>query len=135
MDWKNSITCSGMTDKNIVNFVDSVRWIYAKTYPYAPHEYTLFEWELDRITEFRSFAAYITEHGGWKPLFNSRTWYFRFKNMKYWIMSPPMECTLINRTFIDDYITQRIQEYVCSPEFTFRKGMSLSDIVTLIEKI
>ncbi len=120
-----------MDAEAIRRLVDSVRWVYAKTYPHAPHEYTLFEWEIAKLPEFRMFANHISDHGGWEPFFNTKTWYFHFGDMKYWIMSDPNDCTLINRTFIDDSIVNRIEKYVSSQEFRFSKGMCLTDILNL----
>ena len=119
-----------MEERQIAELVESVRWRYSKTMPWCPHEYTVFEWRPELEPKFREFAAHIKEHGGWEPFMRDRqTWYFRFGGYKYWIMSEPWECCLINRTFIDFSMAKSVEEIVKSPSFKHIRGMSLQDIV------
>lgn len=117
-----------MDEQKMAELINGVKWIYSKTYPWCPHEYTVFEWEPEKMAQFREFTHHIKEHGGWEPFMKRRTWYFRFGEMKYWIMDSPDRCTLINRTFIDDDRVKKIHDVVNGDAFIFKKGMSLASI-------
>ena len=74
-----------------------VRWIFAKTMPENPHEYTLRrEWASD--ADFVRAVLFIREHG-YQNLFEGR-WYTQLDigEHTYWTMGAPVEETiLINR--------------------------------------
>jgi hypothetical protein len=73
------------------------RWIFAKTIPENPHEYTLRrEWRSD--TGFVRAVRFIRDHG-YRNLFEGR-WYTQLDigAHTYWTMGAPVEETiLINR--------------------------------------
>ena len=119
-----------MEHKDISDLVSSVRWQYAKTMGWCPHEYTVFDWKPDLEPRFREFARHIKEFGGWEPFIKGRkTWYFHFGPYKYWLMSEPWQCTLINRTFSDFSVYKRLIDIVKHPAFKYVKGMSLQSIL------
>jgi hypothetical protein len=87
---------SGWSKDDFTSFVQSHRWIFARTMPHNPHEYTL-----RRNTDDATFDAavrYIREHGRMETYWGKpyRTLYFG--DHKYWTMGAPLEVTiLINR--------------------------------------
>ena len=118
-----------MTIKEASEFLKSLRWQYAKTYPTAPHEYTCLEWKPDAKQQMVDFAEFI-QNNGYKEQFYSKTFIvLQIGDMKYWTMDFPLENTdLINRTYVDDSKKEQIAKYVQSPDFKFKKGMTLDDI-------
>ena len=118
-----------MTIKEASEFLKSLRWQYAKTYPTAPHEYTCLEWKPDAKQQMVDFAELI-QNNGYKEQFYSKTFtVLQIGDMKYWTMDFPLENTdLINRTYVDDSLKEKIAEYVQFPDFKFKKGMTLDDI-------
>lgn len=118
-----------MTIKEASEFLKSLRWQYAKTYPTAPHEYTCLEWKSDAKQQMIDFAGLI-QNNGYKEQFYSKTFtVLQIGDMKYWTMDFPLENTdLINRTYVDDSLKEQIKKYVQSPDFKFEKGMTLDDI-------
>ena len=118
-----------MTIKEASEFLKSLRWQYAKTYPTAPHEYTCLEWKPDAKQQMVDFAELI-QNNGYKEQFYSKTFTVQqIGDMKYWTMDFPLENTdLINRTYVDDSKKEQIAKYVQSPDFKFKKGMTLDDI-------
>jgi len=76
---------------------DAQQWIFAKTMPENPHEYTLRrEWPSD--ADFVRAVLFIREHG-YQNLFEGR-WYTQLDigEHTYWTMGAPVEETiLINR--------------------------------------
>jgi hypothetical protein len=87
---------SGWDEPDFRAFVASHRWIFARTMPHNPHEYTL-----RRHTDSGVFDAavrYIREHGRMETYAGKpyRTLYL--DDHKYWTMGAPLEATiLINR--------------------------------------
>ena len=118
-----------MTITEASEFLKSLRWQYAKTYPTAPHEYTCLAWKPDAKRQMVDFAELI-QTNGYKEQFYSKTFtVLQICDMKYWTMDFPLENTdLINRTYADDSLKEQIKKYVLSPDFKFEKGMSLDDI-------
>ena len=110
--------------------IERVRWRYSKTYPRAPHEYTVFDWagQEDRKI-LREIARYIVTDGA-----TIMFWGHPYKNLllgeyKYWIMEKnPEETVLINRTYRDDGVVTQIREYVNSDQFSYKNDMCLNDI-------
>jgi hypothetical protein len=84
------------TEADFADYVASHPWVFARTMPRNPHEYTLRR-ETDDAT-FEAAVRYVRQHGvmetyGGKPY---RVLYFGAH--KYWTMGAPLEVTiLINR--------------------------------------
>ena len=118
-----------MTITEASEFLKTLRWQYAKSYPTAPHEYTCLAWKPDAKQQMIDFAGLI-QNNGYKEQFYSKTFtVLQIGDMKYWTMDFPLENTdLINRTYVDDSLKEQIAEYVQFPDFKFKKGMTLDDI-------
>jgi len=86
-------------EANILKFIESVNWIFAKTYAKtAPHEYVVKEHKPELIEEFHSFVDYIRQHGYKQKFWNKEYIYFKVGVYKYWTMGAPIkETTIINR--------------------------------------
>jgi len=110
--------------------VENVDWVYSKTYPRAPHEYTIFNWtNKENQKVLRKIAVHIRKNGTpilfWGKPYNN----LLLGEYRYWIMEEnPNETTLINRTYRDSNIVDEIRKYVNSERFIHKKGMSLEDI-------
>ena len=110
-------------------YIQSVRWQYAKTYVTAPHEYTVLDWKPETKQQMIDFADFILDNG-YKEQFYSKTFtVLQIDEYKYWSMDfPTTNTNLINRTFIDDKRKAKIIEYVQSPGFKHKYGMSLKNV-------
>ena len=86
-----------MTDEELQDFVASSRWVFAKTMPQWPHEYTLRR-NARNESEFVRFAEEIRSRGE-KRIFGSRTYvYLDIGGHEYWTMSDSVQDEiLINR--------------------------------------
>ena len=87
----------GMTLEDIANQFDRCRWVYAKTMPRNPHEYTLRrEWRNDPL--FDEIVIHIREHG-YVQYFAGRPYtLLDVGECFYWTMGGPVhETILINR--------------------------------------
>ena len=75
------------------------------------------------------FADFILDNG-YKEQFYSKTFtVLQIDEYKYWSMDfPTTNTNLINRTFIDDKRKAKIIEYVQSPGFKHKYGMSLKNV-------
>lgn len=113
--------------------LEKARWKYARTYPNAPHEYTLLEWNNKK--DMIEFAQIIQEQGHTEYFYKKKFTVLFIDKYRYWSMDLSVENTaLINRAFIDDNLTQQVREFVKSDEFIYVKDMSLNDILEQIEK-
>lgn len=110
-------------------FLNRIKWQYAKTYPQAPHEYSVLNWNGDNRQKFIDFAKLIVEKGQDEYYYNKKFKVLIIGGYKYWTMDYPLENTdLINRTYHDKELIKKIKEYIKSEDFIFEKGMTLFDI-------
>ncbi|MCR5400836.1 MAG: hypothetical protein K6E78_04495 [Treponema sp.] len=118
-----------MTLEEAKNYIDNVRWQYAKTYVTAPHEYTVLDWKPETKEQMIDFANFILENG-YKEQFYSKTYtVLQIGEYKYWSMDfPTLNTNLINRTFIDEARKARLVNFVQSPDFKHVYKMSLEDV-------
>ena len=118
-----------MTLDEAKQYIQSVRWQYAKTYVTAPHEYTVLDWKPETKHQMIDFADFILANG-YKEQFYSKTFtVLQIDEYKYWSMDFPTENTnLINRTFVDDERKAKIIKFVQTPSFKHVYKMSLEDI-------
>lgn len=80
-------------------YVRGVEWRFAKTMPEHPHSYTVVTWQSDREGEFRWLAEMIKKYAVREKWSGERySNYLYLGKHKYWIMSAPNKCILINRT-------------------------------------
>jgi len=90
-----------MNDKEIQNFIDQRKWIYAKTMTWCPHYYTLRIGEKDDV--FREFVIHILENGYEKKWYNYLHTYFDVGEWYYWTMDDTIDDTdLINRAKLSE---------------------------------
>lgn len=88
-------------DPDILNFIQTSQWRFAKTMPQWPHEYVVREWRPDKERVFRRFVVTIREHG-YDAKFGRVTYrYLDIDGWKYWTMDETVEETdLINRASV-----------------------------------
>ena len=97
MDEANEVTF----DPEILEFIQSSQWRFAKTMPQWPHEYVVREWRPDQEQVFERLVGFIRTHG-YDAEFGGATYrYLEVDGWKYWTMgAPPNETTVINRARI-----------------------------------
>jgi len=93
------------------DYIDQVRWQYARTMPDWPHEYTIKAWRPDLGPELESFCQLILDEGvvaPWPPPPSAAIYqnnYLRIGDWKYWAMGPRGDSdavadkTVINREY------------------------------------
>ena len=87
-----------MTDSEIREYIKSVKWQFAKSMPKIPHEYTVIDWNPDKIESFYGFVKYIRKNGEEEAFYGKKYRYFEIDDYKYWTMGAPIEeTTVINR--------------------------------------
>ena len=118
-----------MTLEDAKQYIESVRWQYAKTYVTAPHEYTVLDWKPETKQQMIDFADFILANG-YKEQFYSKTFtVFQIDEYKYWSMDfPTINTNLINRTFIDDERKAKLVKFVQTQDFKHVYKMSLKDV-------
>ena len=88
----------GVSLKEIKEYIANVKWQYAKTMPEHPHEYTVKEWNLDKVDMFDKFVEFIRKEGYDEYFYRRKMRYYDIGGYKYWTMGAPLEATiLINR--------------------------------------
>ena len=86
-------------ERRALDYIKKVEWRFAKTMPKHPHCYNVVTWNPDLEAGFRFLAEMIAKHSiseFWAP--GRRASYLYLGRYKYWIMSGPNVCILINRT-------------------------------------
>lgn len=118
-----------MTLDEAKQYIQSVRWQYAKTYVTAPHEYTVLDWKPEAKQQMIDFADFILANG-YKEQFYSKSYtVLQIAEYKYWSMDfPTVNTNLINRTFIDESRKSKIVKFVQTPTFKHVYKMSLRDV-------
>lgn len=89
-------------------YIDEVRWQFAKTMPTIPHWYTVANWRPSARERFKCFVQLIRAEGDVRPwprdARNPRYFhtYLNVDEYQYWSMGEPLEkCPLVNRALID----------------------------------
>jgi hypothetical protein len=94
--------------RRFARWVDSRRWVVARTMPQWPHEYTSVDRKRDPPEVIRRFewaVLYIRRHGERRRFLptGSRFDYLDHGDHSYWSMGWPVAQTiLINRAMVDD---------------------------------
>lgn len=94
---------------DLLEFIQSVEWTYAKTMPEWPHEYIVRE----RVEEhlFVEFVKHIRHHGYVGEFYGKPITYFDYEGMTYWTMGAPIaETIIINRCKKEDTYEVRLKE-------------------------
>ena len=90
-------------------FIDSVKWTFAKTMPEWPHEYIV----RDRVDEnlFMMLVQHIRSQGYEAKFYEETYTYYDHSGMVYWTMGEPLgETTVINRCREEDtYESRRLR--------------------------
>ena len=90
---------SGWTEAEFSRFVASHTWIFARTMPQNPHEYTLRR-DTDSAT-FDAAVRFIREHGEREIYWGKPYKTLYLGDHKFWTMGAPLEETiLINRKLL-----------------------------------
>jgi len=79
-----------MTPECIENYINNVRWTFAKTMTKIPHEYTVRWYAPQRDKEFCEFANHIRANGYAKNFFSKTFIYFDVGEYSYWTMGCPI---------------------------------------------
>jgi len=99
---------SKFTDE-IVNFIETEKWIFAKTYADTwPHEYIVRE----RVDEhlFLKMVEHIRQFGYEGKFYSKTMVYFDHNGFIYWTMGAPIEETIIiNRTQKENSYEERLK--------------------------
>ena len=89
-------------------YIDVVRWKFARTMAFAPHEYTVREWEPEREPEFDAFVTLIREAGELRywPVSGRRREVnpsLDVDGWEYWSVGDPVGvCKIINRAVLPE---------------------------------
>lgn len=90
-------------DPEILDFIRTSQWRFAKTMPQCPHEYVVRQWRPDEETVFERLVMLIRERGYDDKFFDSTYRYLQIGGWKYWTMGAPLnETTVINRAKIEE---------------------------------
>jgi hypothetical protein len=83
-----------MTDENIRLFIAKSTWMFAKTMPATPHEYTQRK-RAQSDDEFVEFVKHIRAFGYDERFFSKTYRYFDFDGWQYWTMGFDLPTTII----------------------------------------
>ena len=85
-------------DPEIIEFITTSHWRFAKTMPQWPHEYVVRSWAPDKDPVFQRFVILIRKQGYDAPFLAANYRYLEVGDWKYWTMGePPEDTTIINR--------------------------------------
>lgn len=88
-----------MTIENISNALEKANFIFAKSMPKIPHEYTHREsWADDKL--FCDIVIFIRENGKKEKWFGKDFIYLYVNGYKYWTMGNPISYEDKTKTFI-----------------------------------
>ena len=93
---------------DLIEFIQSVHWAYAKTMPKWPHEYIVRE-QVDEAL-FVKLVKHIREYGYDGKFYTKTITYFDHEGMTYWTMGAPVDETIIiNRCKKENTYEVRLQ--------------------------
>lgn len=82
----------------VKTFLNSLKWVEAKTMKNIPHEYSVLYWNYSNKKYFIEFAKLIQSEGYEEEFYGKKYKYINVDGYKYWTMDFPIENTnLINR--------------------------------------
>jgi len=98
----------GNLPQNLIDFINTEKWIYAKTYPKWPHEYIVRE-KVDE-TLFIELVTFIRNNGYLGRFYKMETLYYDYNEHTYWTMGEPLEVTdIVNRCFKENTYESRLK--------------------------
>jgi hypothetical protein len=93
------------------DYINLVKWQFAKTMPRWPHEYTVRQWRQDLERQFFEFVELIRRSGVVKPWPREASTpryhhtYLEIDGWEYWTMGEPIPDTVvINRARLDTQV-------------------------------
>ena len=99
---------------NLLEFVNTEEWTFAKTMPEWPHEYLV----RDRVdaTLFKTLVRHIRRHGFEARFYDRTLTYFAQDGLLYWTMGAPVEqTTIINRCQEEESYENRLRSGTLPP--------------------
>lgn len=85
-------------DPDILDFIQTSHWRFAKTMPEHPHEYIVRSWQPDHDAVFMRLVMLIHDQGYDGQFYIATYRYLDIDGWKYWTMDQILaETTLINR--------------------------------------
>jgi hypothetical protein len=89
-------------DSEILEFIKTSQWCFAKTMPQCPHEYIVRKWRPDKELVFECFVMVIRERGYDARFLDATYRYLEIDGWKYWTMGAALnETTIINRAKVE----------------------------------
>ena len=87
-----------MTESQVIEFLESHTWTFAKTMPWIPHWYIVRK--ESKNEEIFELVVDFIQKNGIPFVFGRKTYIILiYKGFRYWTMGfPPKETTIINRT-------------------------------------
>lgn len=71
-------------------YIEKVKWTFAKTMPSHPHWYTI-RWDEPKLDKtFCDFAEFIRKYGYPEYFYRKKLYYFNIDDYKYWTMGNPI---------------------------------------------
>ncbi len=99
---------------DLLNFVNTEEWTFAKTMPEWPHEYLVRERVDTKL--FEALVRHIRKHGFEARFYNRILIYFAEDGLLYWTMGAPVEqTTIINRCEQQDSYENRLKNGTLPP--------------------
>ena len=94
----NSKRLSEYELKRLQEFIDAVKWTYAKTMPDCPHFYCVLDDTPELEGEYIWFARLIRDKGYYMMFYERKVRYLDVDDYRYWTMDEKVEDTdLVNR--------------------------------------
>jgi len=93
----------------LIEFIQSVNWVFAKTMPKWPHEYIV-RGQVDE-GHFVQLVKHIRSYGYQGVFYKKQIIYFEHAGMVYWTMGAPInETTIINRCTKENTYEYRLNQ-------------------------
>ena len=103
----------------------SLKWVYDKQNIDIPCEYTLFEWDKNKIEDLRIFAKHIQDKAEINKYCGVPYANIHLGKYRYWLGTKE---NCIYRTHCYEHKIKELARFVKSKDFEYKENMSLSDI-------
>ena len=92
----------------LINFINTETWTYAKTMPKWPHEYIVRKNVDEKM--FLSLVNFIRENGYIGHFYSKEITYYDHNEHTYWTMGEPLDVTIIiNRALKENCYESRLK--------------------------
>ncbi len=106
---RDPVPSSSAFPPDLLAFVESEEWTFAKTMPEWPHEYLVRKRVDQRL--FERLVMFIRTCGREAPFYDTVHVYYEEAGRVYWTMGAPLEeTTIINRCRSEDTFERRLSE-------------------------